>query len=399
MRRSVITLAIVIGLFAAAMVLFALVIVPGMGDGAGVTPGPASGATTPGAGAGDPGAPALGQATLLQAVPVRTAPDGPATVDAPDTVPLMIAAGNRVMILGGTTGLTGQWVHVYVLPSTTDWPSDIHAWIPVALDGAATLDPAPAVECPDDVSLAALAGLAPQDRLRCAGGGELTLEGRTVFNRDTLVYDAAPAYFGNADQPTTVGLSANRELQPVGWGKDTDPILPVAPGPAVDTIPIGFEVRVTGRFDFPGAETCQRSQPTSMGTVPPEAPADSAAWCRTRFIVTAWEVIAGPEGKPPVAGVMQLHRHPASDACAGVGMPPLTLHIDPASTDPVWITAAGFDAPIIASFSGAFTAVTEPEPSIIDGKGLVLTDGMSINPDAILGGHMVCPTGRVVYVG
>ncbi|HYO43948.1 MAG TPA: hypothetical protein VES19_12185 [Candidatus Limnocylindrales bacterium] len=393
MRRTVMTLAVVIGLFAAAMVLFSLVIVPGMGDGAGVTPEPSVRAGV--------GAPAPGdlQATLLQAVPVRTALGGPVTVDAPDPVPLMVAAGNRVMILDRATGPTGQWAHVYVLPSQTDWPSDIHAWIPVALDGEPTLQPVAAAECPGEITLASLAGLAPQDRLRCAGGDELVLEGHTAFNPDTLAYNTSPAFFGAADLPTIVGLSAAGANRPVGWAAQGGPDLPIGPGPAVEAIPVGFDVTVTGRFDFPGAATCRRSQPETMGIVPVETAADSAAWCRTRFIVTAWAVVNGPEGKPPVAGEMQLHRHPASDACGGVGMPPLTLHIDPTAVDPVWLTAAGFEAPIIASFSDAFRGVTEPEPAIIDGKGLVLTDGASINPDAALGGHVVCPTGRVVYFG
>lgn len=401
MRRTVVTLAIVIGLFAAAMVVFAVVVVPGMGDGAGVTPPPSAG-SRPSAGSGpSAGAPATGhsQATLLQAVQVHTAPDGPATIDAPDTVPLMIAAGNRVMILDGTAGLTGQWVHVYVLPSQTDWPSDIHAWIPVALDGKPTLDPTPATPCPDEITLASLAGFSPQDRLRCAGSGELVLEGHTVFNPDALAYDVSPAFFGDADAPTTVGLSADPNARLSPWSNPDDPILPIGPGPAVDPIPLGFDVKVTGQFDFPGAATCRRSQPKGMGTVPLESAADSASWCRARFIVTRWDIVNGPEGRSPVAGEMQLHRHPASDACGGVGMPALTLHIDPTAVDAVWLTAEGFDAPIIASFSDAFTAVTEPEPSIIDGKGLVLTDGMQINPDADLGGHMVCPTGPVVYFG
>ncbi len=391
MRTTAITLAIVIGLFIAAMVLYATVIVPGMGDGAGVAASPSAGAGAPAAGAP--------QAVLLQAVPVRTAPNGPVTVDAPDTVPMLIAAGNRVTILDGAAGLTGQFVHVYVLPSQTDWPSDIHAWIPVAQDGQPTLDLAQATQCPDEITLGSLAGLSPQDRLRCAGGGELVLDGHTAFNPDTLAYNASPAFFGSADLPTTVGLSPMGANRPVGWADQGGPVLPIGPGPDVETIPIGFDVRVTGRFDSPGAAACSRSQPKGMGTVPVETAADSAAWCRTRFIVTTWAVVNGPEGRPPVAGVMQLHRHPASNACGGVGMPPLTLHIDPAAADPVWLTAAGFEAPIIASFSDAFTAVTEPEPSIIDGKGLVLTDGMSINPDADLGGHMVCPTGLVVYFG
>jgi len=391
MRRTAITLAIVIGLFAAAMVLFSLVVVPGMGDGAGTTPSPSAGAGAPA-----PGAP---QAVLLQAVPVRTAPNGPVTVDAPDSTPMMIAAGNRVTILGEAAGMTGQFLHVYVLPSRTDWPSDLYAWIPVALDGKPTLDPEPASTCPAEITIASLAGLSPQDRLRCAGGGELVLDGHTAFNPDTLAYNASPAFFGSADLPTTVGLSPMGVNRPVGWAAQGGALLPIGPGPDVETIPIGFDVRVSGRFDFAGAGACSRSQPRGMGTVPVEAAADSAAWCRTRFIVTSWAVLNGPEGRPPVAGEMQLHRHPASEACAGVGMPPLTLHIDPTADDPVWLTAAGFEAPIIASFSDAFTAVTGPEPSIIDGKGLVLTDGMPINPDANLGGHGVCPTGPVVYFG
>lgn len=80
-------------------------------------------------------------------------------------------------------------------------------------------------------------------------------------------------------------------------------------------------------------------------------------------------------------------------------MPPLTLHIDPAAVDQVWLTAAGFPRPIMASFSAVFTAVAYPVPSIIDGNGPVMTDGMSTYPDADLGGHMVCPTGDIVYFG
>jgi hypothetical protein len=393
MRKTVVTLAIVIGLFAAAMVPFAVVIVPGMGDGAVVTPAPTQGALVDPAGAG------YAQADLLQDVPVRTAPDGQTLKEAPgEDFPVTMYRGLRVVILGTTTSLTGGWARVYVLPSESAWPSDIYAWIPVAQDGKPVLDIQPGVDCPTEVTLASLAGLSPQDRLRCAGSGELVLEGHTTFHGETLGYNVSPAFFGSADAPASVGLSANPAARPV-VSADDDPRLPITSGPGVEAIPVDVDVRATGRFDFPGAAACRRSQPDTMGVVPVEAAADSAAWCRARFIVTSWELVNGPEGRPPVAGEIQLHRHPAFNACGGVGMPPLTLHIDPSAPEQVWLTAAGFPRPIMASFSDAFTAVTTPVPSIIDGSGLVLTDGMPINPDADLGGHMVCPTGDIVYFG
>jgi hypothetical protein len=390
MRRTVITLGIVVGLFAAAMALFALVVVPGMGDGGAATPFPANGAA------------ALGhaQAELLVDVPVRAAPDGPTLKETPtEDFPVTVYAGNRVTILGTAVGLTGQWVRVYVLPNQSSWPNDIYAWIPVAQDGKPVLDVSPAVACPAEPTLAALVTLSPHDRLRCAGSGELALDGHTTLNGDTLGYNVGPAFYGGADAPTSVGLSANPEARPAAWDNPADPRLPITPAPGVQAIPVDVDVRVTGRFDFPGAADCRRTQPDSMGVVPVESAADSVDWCRTRFVVTGWETVNGPEGKPPVAGEIQLHRHPASNACGGVGMPPLTLHIDPSAAEQVWLTAAGFPRPIMASFSDAFTAVTTPVPSIIDGHGLVLTDGMSINPDADLGGHMVCPTGDIVYFG
>ena len=377
---------ILVAVLVAGIVLLGLaILIRGMADGGTATPPPSAGEAAPGA----------AQAVVLQDVPVRTLPDGPPATQGGGLDPLILATGSKVTLLGSAIGATGQWVRVYVLPSSETWPSDIYAWLPVALNGRAMLDVKAAIACPDELTLAALATLSPQDRLRCAGNGELVLEGRTTFNDETIAYDVSPEFFGGVDAPTAVGLSPDAGAW-LGAGR---PSLPVNPGPGVPALPVDFDLRGTGHFDFAGAAACRRSQPASMGTVPVEAAADSADWCRSRFVLTAWEVVNGPERRPPVAGEIQLHRHPAFDACGGVGMAGLTLHIDPTAVDQVWLTAGGRAQPILASFSDVFTAVVSPVPSIIDDKGLVLTDGMSINPDANLGGHMVCPSGTVVYFG
>ena len=76
---------------------------------------------------------------------------------------------------------------------------------------------------------------------------------------------------------------------------------------------------------------------------PAEAAADSVQWCREQFVVSAWQPLLGPEGRPVDPADPQLHRSEfrappgVVTACGGVGMPPLTIRIDPAQWIRSWV--------------------------------------------------------------
>ena len=137
--------------------------------------------------------------------------------------------------------------------------------------------------------------------------------------------------------------------------------------------------------------------PPPEAGMPPEAPADSVAWCRGRFVITAWTITAGPERRPPVAGEVQLHRT-SGGACAGVGMEGLlTFRIDLAAARP------GLDRPARrrpadrpALLEPVHLRPKDPEPGISDGAGLVIRDGTVFDPEVGFPGHSTCPQGQTI---
>lgn len=391
MRRIVIGVALTVLAFAVAT----LVLVSGLGDRAGDVPPPtdapaAVSVTRPG--------------TVLQSVRVYRGPAGKPIRDEFGESDLMIDAGRRVTVIGDPVAvLPDQWVRVFIEADPSAWPGDFYAWMPVAVSSRPVLHVEEPVACPATPTLAGLSPLSPSDRLRCAGSTPLTFEARTGFSSLYAGYAVEPAFFGGRDDlTTTVSLAETggpTHLAP--W--PTDVALDVQRAPGVDPLPIDFDLRVTGQFDHPAAHTCRRTSLNPMGAgapadagMPPEAHADSVAWCRARFVVTAWTIVNGPERKPVVPGVVQLHRNGGGgNACGGVGMPPLVFHVDLAQADPVWIEAGGIGH-VIPTFSDAWHFVTGPDPGVADANGVLIRDGTVVDPDKDLSGHAVCPMGSVV---
>jgi hypothetical protein len=350
-------------------------------------------------------------ATILQSVAFHSAPGGPVVRDDTGENDEIARVGGRVEVLErrAVPGDSGDWLRVYVDVDPSAWPGDFFAWLPETFGGDPVLRVEPAATpCPGAPTLAALAGLAPFDRLRCAGGAPITLDARTVFATGYADYLVDPAFFGSQDDDTAVvgltGAGGEKGLS-VDWARD--PWLDAVLAPGVGRPPVDVDVRLVGRFDDPGAGACRRTvNRARLGAVPGQAgppvedAADSVAWCRTRFVITRWTIVAGPERRPPAVGVVQLHRDRwLGNICAGVGMEgDLTFHIDLTQADPVWLTTPGSDTRIVPLFGAAFRFVADPLPGISDGAGLTIRDGTRMDPDAGFPGHAACPMGRTVLV-
>lgn len=391
MRRIVVVPSLLLGI----AILGVMAIIFGTADHGGVTPAP-TGAVAAGSAA------VTRRATILVAVSPHWTPNGARVRDAQNEFDEQLQAGAPVVVMGDSVvaGI-GQWVRVFVLASQQSWPGDYYAWLPVAQDGKQVLKVEAVMACPRELTVAALGPLTPQDRLRCAGGRQLEIDARAGFAGDYVAYVTTPSWFGTnnsngADDTGTVSLIATTEEGAQLSPGDQAPWLDVQTAPGVPAMPLDFGLRVTGGFDHPDAATCRRGVAEAAPGLPPEVSADSVAWCRGRFVVTAWTIVTGPERRPIKAGEIQLHRTLfAGGACAGVGMPPLVFHVDVSQTDPVWITAGGAGH-VYPVFSSAFTGVTTPESGVADPSGVIIRDGTVVNPDADFAGHSMCPGGRIV---
>ena len=363
--------------------------------------------TAPPAEGNDPAAALVTRpATIVQSVPFHGASGGPAIRDEFGENEELARVGQLVTIIGEqVVPGSGQWVRVFVEVDPNAWPGDFYAWLPVAAEGKPVLEPEDVTDCPADLDLAALAPLSPFDRLRCAGSRVLTMDARTVFEAGYVAYDVTPAFFGGReDTSAVIGLALPEEA--FGMYPDTTGTwLNAVVAPGVPMPPVDVDVHLTGRFDHPAAAGCRRTAeipaldppPPAGAGLPPEAPADSVAWCRGRFVITGWTITAGPERKPPVPGQVQLHRSWSGGVCAGVGMDgPLRFRIDLEEPDPVWIERPGDPLRIIPRFSNRFSFVKDPEPGISDDAGLVIRDGTALDPDRGLPGHPTCTEGRVI---
>ena len=153
---------------------------------------------------------------------------------------------------------------------------------------------------------------------------------------------------GTGSTPTRPRPRSSTRVRPdLGPDARTSPdavgawIVPRVP-PGVPPIPLGFYLRVTGHFDDASAAGCRRA--VAFGVpgrgVPLEAQADSVQWCREQFVVSAWQTLLGPEGRPFDPRDPQLHRRefrccPAGPSpAAGSACRPLTIRIDPAADRP-----------------------------------------------------------------
>jgi hypothetical protein len=322
--------------------------------------------------------------------------------------PLTLDPGRLVVPLGDPQpGPGGAWIRAWVAPSETVWPGDFVAWIQSTVAGQDVLRVLPAPACPGAATIGSLAPLLPQDRLRCVGSAEVTLDARTWLPGAIPTYDVDPAWYGTNGDPA--GTTSLFDPGPVTFGPGAL-ATPGAAGawidarvpPGVARLPVGVLLRVAGRFDDPSAAGCRRTLANGGAGIglPDEAPADSVTWCREQFVVSRWQVVLGSEGRPFDPADPQLHRlefvPPAGVpiACGGVGMPPLTIRIDPAQVEPAWIETPG-GRRSVAVFGPTFHVVGGPL-SIEAGNGASLSDGEVVDPDRGKPGIAVCPGGDVV---
>ena len=335
------------------------------------------------------------------------APDGPELRDDLGH-PIVLDPGRLVVPLSAPqSGPDGSWVRAWIAPSTTVWPGDFIAWVQLTNRGLPTVQLLDAPACPPEATIRTLASLTPPDRLACAGPNQLTFDARTWFPGVVATYDVDPPWYGtNANaagttslfDPGPIGFGPGAAVTPDQAGSWIDARVP----PDVPRLPVGVLLRVTGQFDDPTAATCHRTLPNgfaSMG-LPVEAVADSVTWCREQFVVHAWQAVLGSEGRPFDPADPQLHRNEfvvppgAAVACGGVGMPPLTIRIDPAQVEPVWI-----DLPdgrrSVARFSSDFHLL--PNPTRVQASdGATLVDREVLDPDRGKPGIAICPEGHVV---
>lgn len=347
-------------------------------------------------------------ATILESVPLLHVPGGPPITDEFGEQVLRSPVGRRVTVVETRTLVDGGWARVYVHVDPNEAPGDLYAWLPVAADGRPVLAPDAQRTCPDEMTLESIAELTPFERVACAGDRELTLDVRVGFQVDYVSYRVDPAFLGGyeGDGPA-YSVSPMVDKLVLFPSPTTTPTFDVVVAPGTEPPPIDFDVRLTGSFAHPAAATCRRTvqrlpiqpPPPAGAGLPEEAPPDSAAWCRTRFVVTGWDVLRGPERRAPVSGEVQLHRTIAGGGCGGVGMEgPLTLRIDPGQADPVWIDLPG-GGRSLPMFPASVRYRALPAPALVTAQGLVLTDGATFDPDAGFPGLPSCPGGAVIAFG
>jgi hypothetical protein len=349
------------------------------------------------------------RATLLEKVILRAeGPDGPMLVGDGGDV-LALESGRELLVLSEPeAGADGTYVRAWILPSTTIWPGDFVAWVPATRrDGRPTFAAADTPACPAVATIATLAPLLPADRLRCAGSQTLTFDARSWFAAEVPSYDTDPAWYGtNAD---LAGSTSLFDPGPALFGPDARTAPQAAGGwidarvpPDVPRLPLGVYLRVTGQFDHPSAAGCRRSLPNGAANfgLPVEAPSDSVQWCQWQFVVTGWSALVGSEGRPIDPNDPQLHRQEfrpppgMTVACAGVGMPPLTVRIDPSQPEPVWIETPG-GRRSVAQFGPEFRMFLNPA-RVQSTTGVTLVDREVIDPDRGKPGITICPGGNLI---
>jgi hypothetical protein len=235
----------------------------------------------------------------------------------------------------------------------------------------------------------------------------MTFDARSWLPGTVPTYDVDPAWYGtNGDPAGTTSLfepgrpafGPGAITSPQAAGAWIDARVP----PAVGRLPVGVLLRVTGRFDDPTAAGCRRVLANGGASIglPVEAPADSVTWCRQQFVVSGWRVVLGSEGRPFDPADPQLHRAelvppPGTPlSCGGVGMPPLTIRIDPSQPEPVWIETPG-GRRSVAVFGASFHIAADPL-RVQATNGASLANGEVVDPDRGKPGIAVCPGGSVV---
>jgi hypothetical protein len=335
---------------------------------------------------------------------VGASPNGPPLSFDVTGQPELILPGRHVTITSdAVAGPDGPWLHAWLgeTPQLT-WPFGFFAWYPVS-----ALQDDPPVACPPSATLAALAALGAFDRARCAGITEITLDARSGRLPAAPLYDTVPAWYGTNAEPglavwdpgeVRIGLGAILSAETAGaWLEARVP-------PGVDPIPVGFYVRVHGHYSDPSAAGCTRKLAAAQGlpSEPIEAASDSATWCASQLVVTGWEPLLGPEGRPIDPSAPQLHRREyvvppgAVEACGGVGMDTLTVRIDPGAIDPVWIESGPRHRRSVATFANAFRLSLDPL-GVVATNGVTLLNGERLDPDRGKAGLWLCPGGDTIW--
>lgn len=313
-----------------------------------------------------------------------------------------------VSVLEGPTEVEGiDWYRIYVLPDAMRWPSDFVAWVPATVDGVEVIafedpTPCPAATAPE------LATLSPSARVECFGDQPLSFAARSWRPGHWTSYMVDPSWLGTfAPGDHSISLFEGDGLE---YPRPPDPRTPwidarVPPDLAIP--PVGMTLLVDARFDHPDAAACVRTrdrggpprQPPLAG-LPDEDSDASATWCRGQLVLTGWEVLLGPEARPPVEGDVQLHRTAFEDGmCGGVGMTMMRFRMDIGEPDPIWLEAEDGQQRIIPVFGRAFDAVTQPELAVVDRAGNVIArDGTVLDPDRPFAGYAVCPMGDTVSI-
>lgn len=163
---------------------------------------------------------------------------------------LGLTEGDLVYVVDGPVAADGyDWLLVVEL--APEFGSRSVGWIaPASREGEVWVEPE-APNCPTEISVAAFAPVPPPLLLKCFGGQEVTLEGvyGSCAHGDPVIQE--PEWLANyfcsfeaLDRPD--GVSS--------W-----PSISVHTEPGVVEVPDGEprQLRITGRFDSPAAETCR----------------------------------------------------------------------------------------------------------------------------------------------
>jgi hypothetical protein len=378
-------------------------------------------APTANPGGRDPGMHVVGgpgpgaDARLLAAVPIVR----PARVAVPSGVwdaaggkpivdgeghPLRLEVGWRVASFEGPVAVGGEsWFRVYALANPNAGPTEFFGWLPLHdAAGAETLAFENPPVCPDGRGISVLGALDPFTRARCIDVEHLELRGWTWDRMLPSWYGITPEWMGSQNGAVDSTISVNEDRRhPSPNGVGPFPFVELQVPPGIERPPMEFEVSASAHVADPVSRTCLRERGANID-LPVDDPQGGPLWCTTRLVLDQWFPINGPEGRPIDRQLPQLHRHPErgpNSACGGVGMPPLTFHMDPAQLDPIWLEANGFpQSRIIPNFDPGFRVVVGAGLAIVDELGhLVARDGTPVDPDGALAGHFICPTGRVVY--
>jgi hypothetical protein len=317
-------------------------------------------------------------------------------------VSFSVEKGSDVIRLGAPLKVGSvAWTRTYVLPATSGaGPDDFFAWVPMVLNGQATLADGPAPGCPEgQLDLATIARLDPFSQLRCIGAAPVRIQGTTWDQIEPVWYDATPDWLGGPNQPGDHSFSIHAgSIQYERGPGEAARFLDVALPPSMAEPPRDFVVSLDAHYADAASVTCRRAASQQL-FMPTESTAESRLWCATRLVAEAWTPVLGPEGRPIDPNAPQLHRFGGLQTCAGVGLGPLTFRMDPTALDPVWLeNASGYH--VIPWFTPGFHAVFAPDLRVVDASGAVVArDGTPMDPDGQLGSHPICPTRQGVYIG